>query len=146
MKKLLGLGCCLYASITFADMKSQCLNLVTTIHNYTSSACELLQKNIYNAKMLSEDDYTIILPKESRTIKLQEFESIFKSYSELSLSYACGSGQVTMTMRKEPCFKGGAITADTVAISSMEASATTSVGSAWHNRPGTVTWILSEKL
>lgn len=46
--------------------------------------------------------------------------------------------------KKDACISGGALTATTVAISNMNASATVSRGSMWHNLPGKVVWILAD--
>jgi len=143
-KKILGLFCLLYVSSVFASIKSQCLNMLTTIQNNTTSACVLLQKNLYNGEFFGQEMSDLILPGESKKIQFQEAESVFKASSELTLSYSCGPGQLTMKMRKDACISGGALSATTVAISNMNASATVSRGSMWHNLPGKIVWILAD--
>lgn len=123
--------------------QSQCINLVMTIQNNSPEMCVMTERSLINGKFVGPETYFRIPAGRNTTLKLIEYEST--KPTDFILSYECGNGRfVTFKTQKYGClFSGGKIFGSVTSVSGMDASYEASIGSLFHNKPGSIVWTLA---
>ena len=153
MKKILGLLLLGYAIQGFPS--AFCSVLFVELENKTHSTCILIDKNLYNSKLRKEQDLYVIKEGEKKLVSLSIRDSWMGS-ADLSLTYCCGEGMITIKTTKDACIYNatvfsGTVTPTILSIANMDVNYLITPGMAPAvintgisvDYPGSITWTFS---
>lgn len=153
MKKILGLLLLGYAIQGFPS--AFCSVLFVAVENKTHSTCVLIDKNLYNSALRKEQELYIIKEGEKKFVSLSILD-IWRGSADLSLTYCCGDGMITIKTSKDACIYNAAVFSGTVtptilSIANMDANYLIAPGIAPEvintgisfDFPGSITWTFS---
>lgn len=132
-----------------------CSVLLVELENKTHSTCVLIDKNLYNSTLRKEQDLYTIKEGEKKLVSLS-IRDTWKGSADLSLTYCCGEGMITIKTTKDACIFNAAVLSGTVtptilSIANMDANYLITPGMAPAvintgisiDFPGSITWTFS---
>lgn len=125
------------------DGRKACLELGIQVQNNTAASCYLISSTVntgfFNIVDKSRPVFYKLLPGQTETFIVSQDSYIGP---DVTVTYECGSGEVSFSSRKALCLKGGAIDGTLLSASNMSASFESHEGAFWSEKRGVIHWTL----
>lgn len=143
VKKILFLGLILHTALVFsADYP--CVHFMIRIQNNTQSSCILTKIKLLAGHVTNVNDLPLEIPagQSADPFDVSEWGS---QGSDIVLTYRCGDGQYAkFESQKDLCRRNALVSGSVVSTVKMDATYTVADGLYWDNKPGTISWTLSD--
>lgn len=125
------------------DGRMACLELGIQVQNNTGASCYLISSTVNEGVFIQADKsryvFYKLLPGQTETLIIRQGAH---SGSDMTLTYECGTGEISFLSRKTTCLEGGTIYGTLLSASNMSASFESYEGAFWSRKRGVIHWTL----
>lgn len=143
VKKILFWGLILHTALVFSG-DYPCVHFMIRIQNNTQSSCFLTKIKLLAGHVTNVNDLPLEIPAGQSTdpFDVSEWGT---QMSDIVLTYRCGDGQfVKFESQKDLCRRNAQVVGSVISALKMDATYTGTDGLYWDNKPGTISWTLSD--